>query len=82
MKIEWTKPALLDLENIRNYIGMDSELYANRFIEKVIEAVEILAKFPQMGRKGFLKPMMKISVRFCSPIIVSCIEQKSRIFKF
>lgn len=27
MKIEWTEPALLDLESIRDYIRRDSEYY-------------------------------------------------------
>ena len=50
MKIEWTQPALLDLESIRDYISRDSEYYAARFIEKIIEAVEGLENFPSMGR--------------------------------
>ena len=50
MKIEWTEPALLDLESIRDYIRRDSEYYATRFSEKVIEAVESLQKFPKIGR--------------------------------
>jgi plasmid stabilization system protein ParE len=37
MKIEWTQPALLDLENIRDYISRDSEYYASRFIEKLLK---------------------------------------------
>lgn len=50
MKIEWTQPAFLDLERIRDYISRDSEHYAVRFIEKIIEAVEGLEDFPRMGR--------------------------------
>lgn len=50
MKIEWTEPALLDLESIRVYIRKDSEYYASRFIGKIIEAVERLEYFPEMGR--------------------------------
>ena len=50
MKIEWTKPALSDLESIRDYIKRDSEYYASRFVERIIEAVENLEKFPRMGR--------------------------------
>jgi len=51
VKIEWTEPALLDLESIRKYIRRDSEYYATRFIERVIEGVENLEKFPEMGRR-------------------------------
>ncbi|MCM2357649.1 MAG: type II toxin-antitoxin system RelE/ParE family toxin [Geobacteraceae bacterium] len=50
MKIEWAEPALLDLEGIRDYIRKDSEYYARRFVEKIVAAVEKLAKFPGIGR--------------------------------
>ncbi|HHT9155105.1 MAG TPA: type II toxin-antitoxin system RelE/ParE family toxin [Candidatus Tripitaka sp. YC43] len=50
MKIEWTEPALSDLESIRDYIKKDSEYYATRFVERIITAVETLEKFPKMGR--------------------------------
>ncbi len=50
MKIEWTKPAVLDLESIRDYIRRGSEYFAARFIERIIEAVESLADFPERGR--------------------------------
>ena len=50
MIVEWTEPALSDMENIREYIGKDSEYYASQFIEKIIGAVEGLEKFPNIGR--------------------------------
>lgn len=50
MRIEWTKPALADMQAIRNYIGRDSSYYAARFVEKVIASIEKLAEFPQAGR--------------------------------
>ena len=46
MKIEWTEPTVLDLKSIRDYIRRDSEYYATRFVEKVIEAAETLNKLP------------------------------------
>lgn len=50
MKLEWTEPALSDIENIRDYIRRDSEQYAYRFVEKIIDVVENLKNFPEMGR--------------------------------
>jgi len=50
MKIEWTEPALADIENIRDYISRDAEYYANRFVERIVEAIENLERFPEMGR--------------------------------
>lgn len=46
MKIKWAAPALLDLSNIQEYIKRDSEYYAFHFIERIIEVVERLEKFP------------------------------------
>ena len=51
MKIVWTKPAIADLDSIREHIARDSEYYANRFIGKVIKSVEKLEKFPKIGRR-------------------------------
>lgn len=50
MKIEWSEPAVIDLENIREYISKDSVFYANIFVEKVLNAVEKLSTLPLMGR--------------------------------
>jgi len=38
MLIEWTDPALDDLETIRDYIGKDSPYYARQFIERIFDA--------------------------------------------
>ncbi len=51
MKIEWTEPAILDLDSIRDYIARDSQYYAAQFVERIIETVEKLEKFPEIGRK-------------------------------
>ncbi len=51
MIIEWTEPAIADLEGIQEYIGKDSEYYAARFIGRITEAVEMLVIFPEMGRR-------------------------------
>ena len=34
MKIEWTEPAVSDMEMVRDYIAKDSEFYALRFVER------------------------------------------------
>ena len=50
MELEWTDPALDDLEDIRDYIGKDSPYYARRFIERIFDAIEKLQDHPRMGR--------------------------------
>ncbi len=51
MNIRWSEPAVMDLENIRNYIARDSEYYAADFVARVIGSVEKLCILPRMGRK-------------------------------
>ncbi len=51
MTIEWTRSAVRDVRNLRNYIAQDSEAYAERFVQKIIEAVEKASAFPRIGRK-------------------------------
>jgi addiction module RelE/StbE family toxin len=50
-KIEWTRSALSDARNLRDYIARNSEAYADRFVQKIIEAVEKAAAFPLIGRR-------------------------------
>ena len=49
-KLVWAASALVDLENIHEYIAQDSLFYANVFCLEIIQGVEKLADFPKMGR--------------------------------
>ncbi len=48
--IEWTNPAINDLHQIYNYVAQDSVIYANRLSDKLINRVEVLINFPNIGR--------------------------------
>jgi toxin ParE1/3/4 len=50
IKLEWTRSAIRDVRALRSYIAYDSEAYAERFSQRIIEAVEKLEQFPLMGR--------------------------------
>lgn len=50
MWINWTEPALDDLEGIQTYIAKDSAYYARQFIERLFEAAKKLEDFPEIGR--------------------------------
>lgn len=51
MKLEWTEPAVESLQAIKDYIARDNEFYAARFVERIVDAVEKLADFPNLGRR-------------------------------
>jgi toxin ParE1/3/4 len=50
MRVRWSEPAVADLVAIHDYIGRDSPHFAQRFVERLIAAVEPLKSFPQLGR--------------------------------
>lgn len=52
MKIQLTKPAANDLQEINNYIRQDNPLAAVRMVFRVLEAIEYLVTYPTMGRSG------------------------------
>jgi len=51
MKIVWSPLAVERLEDIFNYISIDSPLSANKFTDKIFKKVESLTEYPQRGRK-------------------------------
>ena len=70
VKLIWTELAIEDLKLIHEYISKDSKLYADRFIEKIINRVEQLESFPKSGR---------VVPEFDSPEIREIIEGSYRI---
>jgi toxin ParE1/3/4 len=49
VRLNWTKYAINDLNNIGKYISQDSMLYANRQILKIRTRAKILLKHPKAG---------------------------------
>jgi toxin ParE1/3/4 len=52
MKIVWTRPALRQLGEAREYIAIDNPAAAIRQIERIEKSVHRLAVFPMIGRTG------------------------------
>ena len=50
MRVVWTRPALSDVLQIRDYIAADSPRYARIVAERVFAAVDRLVAFPLSGR--------------------------------
>ena len=50
MKLQWTEPAVADLEAIRDFIARDSEQYAAQFVERVLDLADTFIESPLRGR--------------------------------
>ena len=50
MTLEWSHRAIADVEAIRDYISLDSPIYAADFVGRILKAPERLLAFPKLGR--------------------------------
>ena len=50
-RLIWAEPALVDLEEIAEYIAMDNPQAAARFVESVFDGVERLQAHPMSGKR-------------------------------
>ncbi len=51
MRVVWTEPAETDLDDLFDYIARDSPIYAERFVDRILDAVVKLAELPRVGRQ-------------------------------
>ena len=50
-QIEWTEPALNDLNEIAEYIALDKPNAAKKFVQSIFRTVDRLKDFPESGKK-------------------------------
>lgn len=50
VRIVWAQPALEDLREVYDFIARDSRRYAQLTVERITDAAERLARFPQLGQ--------------------------------
>ena len=50
VKVVWTDNAILNLNDIGNYIARDSERYAKIVVQELFFSTEILESHPKSGR--------------------------------
>lgn len=79
MKIRLAKPAEQDLEEVEAYISLDNPTAALRTVGRVLEAIEYLLQFPNMGRVGRLSDTRELIVSG-TPFIVIYQVRRSDIY--
>ena len=67
-QIIWTEPALLDLNEIAEYIALDKPSAAIRLVQKVFSSTDRLEQFPESGR---IPPELKKS-RYLEIVVNPC----------
>lgn len=71
MKVRWSRPALVDLRRIREYIAQESPARAATVVSRLRAAALGLAQFPRRGRPGDHEDTRELVVARM-PYIVVC----------
>ena len=50
MKVVWSESSEFDLDDLFDYIAKDSPIYAEQFIDRILEEVGKVALSPRIGR--------------------------------
>lgn len=50
-QLVWTEPALMNLDEITEYIALDDPSAASNYVQKVFDRVERLAIYPNSGKR-------------------------------
>ncbi|MFC7391453.1 type II toxin-antitoxin system RelE/ParE family toxin [Scopulibacillus cellulosilyticus] len=50
VKIVWSPDSVIDLEEISEFIGQESDKYASNIVIQIIKLAEVIASFPLSGR--------------------------------
>jgi toxin ParE1/3/4 len=70
VRVAFAEPAARDLDDIIDYIALDSAPAAEGVYRAIVAAVERLGDFPQMGRAGRLPNTRELSVASLPYIVV------------
>ena len=49
-QIVWTRRASIQFENAQNHIAKEAPFAANAFVDRVLELVDELLRYPEIGR--------------------------------
>jgi toxin ParE1/3/4 len=88
--VRWTPQAANDLQAIYDFIARDSPYYAQLTVENIISSIDLLTRFPLMGRqiperpredlRELIKPPYRIVYRVSDVVKILTIFRTSRLF--
>lgn len=62
LNLLWTDTAIVHLESAWNYIAADAPPYADAQLSRILDAVERIAQFPELGRTGRIRGTRELVV--------------------
>jgi addiction module RelE/StbE family toxin len=78
MRIRWTTPATKQLAAAHEFIAADNTRAARKIATEIWKAVDVLAKHPEVGRKGRVAGTRELVVRR-TPFVVAYRIEKDEV---
>jgi toxin ParE1/3/4 len=69
VRVRWLRVALANLEAEADYIAEDNPAAAGRLVQRIMRAVDLLAKNPAMGRPGRVSGTRELVIADTSYIV-------------
>ena len=76
----WTEPALLDLDEIAEYIALDNPFAASGYVQSVFDKVERLEQFPKSGKHPEELPNSVYRELVVSPCRIFCRIENDNVY--
>jgi len=70
VKIRWTPIAAEDLRSVHDFIAEQSPPQADKVIDRILEAVDLLERYPQMGRPGRVEATRELVIAGTAFLVV------------
>lgn len=70
MKPVWSRAAIRDLVQAREYIGLENETAASEMASRIVDATDRIVQFPEVGRPGRLNGTRELVVSGTQYLIV------------
>jgi len=77
MKAVWTRAAVRDLQNARDYIARENPEAARETALKIVDAAERISQFPEIGRAGRVNGTREFVVSGTSYLIIYRLRGKT-----
>lgn len=79
MKIRWTEGASGNLDQVEEYIAQDNPPAAVATVRKIIEAAQMLADYPSIGKRGRERGTRELVVAGIPFIIIYAVHREEMV---
>lgn len=79
MRIRWTEGAAGNLDQVEEYIARDNPPAAVATVRKIIEAAQMLADYPTIGKRGRERGTRELVVAALPYIIIYVVQQEELV---